>query len=317
MQRRAFLGLGAAAGLGVVSLAACAPKDSRVTLVLGDQQRGQRLAADASKAFEGAPYKVEWANFSTPTPLFEAASSGAVDTLVAIDNLVLLGAILGRPYKIIAAAASSSKGVGILVPAKSDIRSVAQLKGRKIIVSTAPGGTADAVLFAAIREAGLKDSDIKPGYMLQPDALAAFQNGQIEAWATNDPNLARAQADGARLLRDGEGINKSVTFIAASDKALADPRKRSALRDALARMAKARAWASANLDAYATYYAQQTSMTPDLARTTLARRGDQPLTSITPGIIAAAQAVTNDYADRGTFPKHADVAQFFDASLYR
>ncbi|WP_165186491.1 ABC transporter substrate-binding protein [Caulobacter soli] len=311
MQRRTFLGLGAAAGL-----VACGPKDARVTLVLGDQQRGQRLAADASKAFDGAPYKVDWANFATPTPLFEAASSGAVDTLVAIDNLVLLGAILGRPYKIVAAAASSSKGIGILVPAKSDIRSVAQLKGRKIIVSTAPGGTADAVLYAAIREAGLKDSDIKPGYMLQPDALAAFQNGQIEAWATNDPNLARAQAEGARLLRDGEGINNSVTFFAASDKALADPKKRLALRDAFGRIAKARAWTGANLDAYAAYYAAQTSMTPELARTTLARRGERPLSPITPQIIAAAQAVTNDYAARGIFPKRADVAAFFDPSVY-
>ena len=311
MRRRDLLSLGAAAGL-----AACAPRDARMTLVLGDQQRGQRLAADASKAFEGAPYKVEWANFNSPTPLFEAASSGAVDTLSAIDNMVLLGAILGRPYKIVAAAAASSRNIGVLVPASSDIQSVAQLKGRKIIVSTAPGGTADAVLYAAIREAGLKDSDIKPGYMLQPDALAAFQGGQIEAWATNDPNLARAQAGGARLLRDGEGINKSVTFVAVSDKALADPRKRPALRDALARLAKARAWTSANLDAYATYYAQQTSMTPDLARTTLTRRGDQPLTPITPEIIAAAQAVTDAYADRGTFPKHADVTPFFDASLF-
>jgi sulfonate transport system substrate-binding protein len=311
MQRRAFLGLGAAAGL-----TACAPKDPRVTLVLGDQQRGQRLAADASKAFDGAPYKVEWANFSTPTPLFEAASSSAVDTLVAIDNLVLLGAILGRPYKIVAAAASSSKGIGVLVPANSDIRSVAQLKGRKIIVSTAPGGTADAVLYAAIREAGLSDGDIKPGYMLQPDALAAFQGGQIEAWATNDPNLARAQADGARLLRDGEGINKSVTFIAASDKALANPEKKLALRDALGRIAKARAWTTAHPDAYATYYAAQTSMTPDLARTTLSRRGDQPWSPITPQVIAAAQVVTDDYAARGVFPKRADVTAFFEPGVF-
>lgn len=311
MRRRDLLTLGAAAGL-----AACTPKAAGVTLVLGDQQRGQRLAADASKAFDGAPYKIQWANFSTPTPLFEAASSGSVDTLVAIDNLVLLGAILGRPYKIVAAAASSSKGIGILVPAKSDIRSVAQLKGRKIIVSTAPGGTADAVLYAAIREAGLKDADIKPGYMLQPDALAAFQNGQIEAWATNDPNLARAQADGARLLRDGEGINNSVTFYAASDKALANPAKRAALRDAFGRIAKARAWTSAHLDEYARYYALQTAMTPDLALTTLARRGDRPLSPITPQIIAAAQAVTDDYAARGIFPTRADVTPFFDTSVY-
>lgn len=313
MHRRAFLSLSAAAGL-----TACGPKAGGVTtLVLGDQQRGVRIIADAAGAFEGAPYKVQWANFSTPTPLFEAASASAVDTLDAIDNLILLGAVLGRPYKIVAAAPASSKGIGVLVPAGSAITSIAQLKGHRVIVSTAPGGTADAVLTAAIQEAGLRQEDIQRGYMLQPDALAAFEGGRIDAWATNDPNLARAQAKGARLLRDGEGINKSVSFVAASDKALADPAKRAAIGDALGRLAKARAWCNDHPDDYVAYYARQTQMPPDLARTTLARRGPLSLTPITDQTIAAAQQVADDYAARGVFPRKADVRPFFDPGVFK
>ncbi len=305
MDRRSFLMM---AGAGL--LAGCAPND-KTKLVLGDQQRGLRLPIEAAKAFDGAPYGVEWANFPTPTPLFEASSSGTIDTLMAIDNLILLGAVLGRPYKIVGLWRSSSRGIGIVVPKGSDITSVAQLKGRKVVVSTARGGTADAVLYAALREAGLKDDDVKPGYMLQPDALAAFQNGNIDAWATNDPNLARAELDGARLLRDGQGINNSVSFIAASDKALADPAKHAALVNALSRIKQAFEWCDTHLDDYTRYYAAQTQMPLELAKTTLARRETHTLSPIDDQAIAAAQLVADAYADRGIFPRKADVKPFF------
>ncbi len=311
MQRRDFLAT-LASGAGLAVLGGCSPGAKAATkLILGDQQRGLRLPVEAAKAFAGAPYTVEWANFPTPTPLFEASNSGAVDTLMAIDNLILLGAILGRPYKIVGRWRASSAGIGIVVPKNSDITSVAQLKGRKVIVSTAQGGTADAVLYAALQEAGLKKDDVKPGYMLQPDALAAFQNGNIDAWATNDPNLARAEADGARLLRDGQGINNSVSFIAASDKALADPDKRKALPDALSRIKKAFEWCDGHLDDYTRYYSAETKLPPELTHTTLGRRGVTTLLPIDEAAIKEAQLVADLYADRGIFPHKADVRGFF------
>jgi sulfonate transport system substrate-binding protein len=313
LPRRTFLGLAAA------GLAACHKPGGPATtsLVLGDQQRSLRIMADAAKAFEGAPYRVSWANFTSPTPLFEAVSSSAVDTVSAIDNLVLLAAALGRPIKIVQVGASGSKGIGVLVPRDSPIRSIAELKGREVIVSTAPGGTADAVLFAAVREAGLKPTDIRPGYMLQPDAFSAFEAGKITAWATNDPWMARAQASGARLLRDGEGVNKGVTFLAATDKALSDPGKRAALGDALIRFAKARLWALEHADDYARSYAAQTGLPLEITRTTLRRRGDQPFSPVTPAVILAAQAVADDYASRGLFPAKVDDRPYFDASVFK
>ncbi|GGZ30981.1 ABC transporter substrate-binding protein [Asticcacaulis endophyticus] len=313
MERRSFLALSAL----TVGLAACgqSPK-GQTKLILGDQQRGLRIPVEAANALEGADYQVEWANFSNPTSLFEASSSGAVDTLMAIDNLVLLGAIVGRPYKIVAHWKSASDGIGIVVPANSPIKTVADLKGRKVIVSTAPGGTADGVFYAAIREAGLKDDDVKPGYMLQPDALAAFERGNIDAWATNDPNLARVEATGARLLRNGVGINKSVSFLAASDQALNDPARRVALKDVLHRIATAFAWSNDNLEAYAKIYSEETQLSPGLALTTLSRRGRPELKPITPQTIADAQVVADHYAARGIFPRKADVTGFFDTTLF-
>jgi sulfonate transport system substrate-binding protein len=186
-----------------------------------------------------------------------------------------------------------------------------------VIVSTAAGAAADAVLFAAIREAGLKPGDIKPGYMLQPDALSAFKAGKITAWATNDPWLARAQASGARLLRDGVGINKSVTFLAATDKALSDPAKRVALQDAFIRFAKARIWTLEHADDYARSYSAQTGLPLEIAQTTLRRRGDARFSTVTAEVILAAQMVADDYASRGLFPAKVDVRPYFDATVFK
>lgn len=45
---------------------------SKVKLILGDQAEGSRSMVEASKASDGIPYQVEWANFQGSAPLFEA-----------------------------------------------------------------------------------------------------------------------------------------------------------------------------------------------------------------------------------------------------
>ena len=56
---------------------------------------------------------------------------------VAADTPALAAAAGGARVKVVAASVSSPKGVAILVPAGSPIRTVADLKGRNVIVSSA------------------------------------------------------------------------------------------------------------------------------------------------------------------------------------
>jgi sulfonate transport system substrate-binding protein len=306
------------AGLALALLATACQKDpaSQVTLHVADRTRNLRLVAEASGAFEGSSYKVEWADFSTMTPLFEALDAGAVDVAGAIDNLGIQAGIRGQDMKIVAAGQSSAAGDALIVPKDSPIRSVVDLKGRQVIVSTIRGGTADAVLIGALAEAGLGEKDVKIGYMAHSDALAAFLSGKIDAWATNDPYYAKAQEAGARLLRDGVGLRNATSYMLANGKALKDPARRAAIGDFLVRFAKARQWGNEHIVDYAAQYARSTGMPPSLAAKILKRQSRQSFGPITDSVVADAQKLADDYARRDLFPKNIRVAAFFDPSVF-
>lgn len=287
-----------------------------VHLVIGDQMRTLWMLTQPSGVLKDVPYEVEFANFLTPAPLFEAAKSGSIDFTVAIDNLILAAVINQTPLKIVATSQDESKrGTAILARAGSDIYSVKDLKGRDVMVSTIKGGTADNLLFGALKEAGLKEDDVKVGYLLRADAFAAFTNNHADVWVTDDPYTARAEQLGARVLRNGEGINHGLTYYAASDAALGDPLKRRALADFVQRLQQAAQWNFAHLPAYSSFYAQNTGLTPEIAQAVLTRRGEVRFKGVDPQTVAYTGELATEYARRKLFKAPESVAPFFDTTL--
>lgn len=116
-----------------------AAETSNVTLVLGDQAGGTRALVEAAKVLDDAPYAYRWANFQGAAPLFEAQRAGAVDLAPAGDLPVLAAAVGDPSLKIVATRVGSGTQLGILVGPRSTIRSVADLKGRTVFVSSARG----------------------------------------------------------------------------------------------------------------------------------------------------------------------------------
>ncbi|WP_308920838.1 ABC transporter substrate-binding protein [Janthinobacterium sp. J1-1] len=318
-RRRRLLGALPAAAL----LAACGEKVlapsstdlSKVTLVLGDQVNLLRSKAEAAGVLEGAPYKIEWASFQGAAPLFEAVVSGDVDTAMAADTPALAAAAGGARVKVVAASVSSPKAVAILVPPNSSILSVADLKGRSVIVSSARGSVAHYLLFGALREAGLSIDDVKTGFMLPGDAAVAFSSGQIEAWATFGTYQASAELRGARVLRDGVGINSGIGVIAASDAALAHAGKRAALADVLLRLARSNVWANEHPDDYARVFERITRLPPDVVKLVVGR--DRPqLRAPDQQIVTQLQQVADAFYEAKLFPRRVDAQQLVDASLF-
>lgn len=301
----------------VLFVTACGQdRGGAVTIRVADRTGGLRTIANASGAFHDTSYQIEWSDFPTMTPLFEALDSGAIDLAGAIDNLGIQAGIRGMDMKIVAAGHSSAAGDALLVPSGSPIRSVADLKGRHIIVSTIRGGTADAVLIGALAEAGLAEKDVHISYMAHPDAMAAFLSGKIDAWATNDPYFAQAQKAGARLLRDGVGLRKATSYILANQKALADPERRDAISDFLRRLARARQWGNDHRADYAMAYSNATKLPLEIANLVLKRQGKQQFGPVTDDVVTDAQKLTDDYARRDIFPKDVKVSPFFDRAVF-
>lgn len=309
-DRRTFL-----AGAAALGLAACAGKSGRTKLVLGDQVHLLESKAEAAGALNDLPYDVQWANFVGAAPLLEALNAGAVDTAPAGDLPVVLAASAGVPLKIIAGSISSTRDIGILVPGDSRIRSVAGLAGKRVIVSSARGSISHYLLLEALKEAKLDRRKVGIGFMLPNDAAAAFAAGQIEAWATFGTYQLAAEQRGARVLRDGEGINSGLTLIAASQAALDNPAKREALRDVLARLRKASLWSQAHPADYARIFVRQTKVDPKLAALIVERQN--PLL-IPPDatVVKPLQRVVDRFHADGELPAHIDVASIVDAGLF-
>ncbi|NPT53791.1 ABC transporter substrate-binding protein [Paraburkholderia elongata] len=286
------------------------------TLVLGDQAGGTRALAEAVKVLDGTPYAFRWANFQGAAPLFEAQRAGAVDLAPAGDLPVLAAAVGDPTLKIVATRVGSGAQLGILVARDSQIRTVADLKGRTVFVSSARGSISQFQLYGALAEAGLTKDDVKVRFIPPVDAFAAFASGSIDVWATFDPYYGIAVQRGARILRDGTGINSGLGFITASGTALADARKRAAIADVLLRLQRAGDWALANPDAYAQIYSTLTRSPLDAARQ-ITQRASLKQHFVTEADIAALQKVA-DSADRDAIlPRRIDVRAIAETHIVK
>ncbi|WP_122813475.1 ABC transporter substrate-binding protein [Pseudomonas viridiflava] len=288
---------------------------SKVKLVLGDQAKGLRTVVEASKAFDGVPYQVEWANFQGAAPLFEALRAGAVDLAPAGDTPVLAAATGGAPLRIVAVRRSQARSIAILVPKDSPIQTVADLKGRNVVISSARGSISQYLLIRALAIAGVKEADVNIGFVMPTDALPAFNAGKIEAWATFGVYQAFAEEQGARVLLSGEGINTGLTFITASDEVLTDPVRRQAINDVLKRLAKALDWARNNTDQYAEVFARVNDIPLPVSRR-LQSWGIEALEPVEDRDVDALQQVDDLFVEKKIFPHAVKVAELVDRQAF-
>ncbi len=119
------------------------------------------------------------------------------------------------PTSLYVAGSRITNGQGILVPANSAIRSIADLKGKR--VGFTKGSSAHNVVIATLEKAGLTYEDITPVYLTPPDAGPAFANGSIDAWAVWDPYFAIGEKrQSGRILVNAHEVAKTNSFYLAN-----------------------------------------------------------------------------------------------------
>ncbi|MEU6225584.1 ABC transporter substrate-binding protein [Streptomyces sp. NPDC047042] len=302
---------------GADSSADAAGSGSRVTLTLGDQAKTLQTLVGASDALKGAKYQVKWAEFEGAAPLFQAVQAGAADTTYSADLPALQALSGGVKFRNVAALKNDGHHTGIIVRKDSDVRSVKDLKGRKVVVSSAKGSIAEYLLANVLKQNGLKYSDVKVQYLLPTDAQAAFSAGKIDIWATFGVYQAVGLQQGGRLLIDGaDGRISGYGFIGASEKALADPAKKAALGDFLKRLGTALAWTSTHQDAYADAIVERNGADPAIART-LASAAYSKVLPITPEVSSTVQDVADLMNGIGVLEPNVDVAKSADTSVLK
>lgn len=187
---------------------------------------------------------VSWHEFPSGLPLLEALNLGNVDISADVaDTVPVFAQAAGANLTYFARETPSPTAQAILVPADSPLKTLADLKGKRVAVTKAAGS--HYLLIQALAKAGLTFKDITPAYLTPADGRAAFENHKVDAWVTWDPYVASAQRQqNARLLVDGSGLaSYQRYYLAGADYAKAHP---DVLRQVYQALRETGAWTKAN-----------------------------------------------------------------------
>lgn len=161
--------------------------------------------------------KIQWIEFPAGPQMLEALNVDSIDLGSTGDIPPLFAQAAGADLLYVGSEPPKPQAEVILVAKNSPLKSVADLKGKKVAFQK--GSSSHNLLLRALQREGLNFKDIQPVYLTPADARAAFQQGDVDAWAIWDPYYSAAQQQGnVRVLADGSQLNLTGSFYLATRK---------------------------------------------------------------------------------------------------
>ena len=242
---------------------------------------------------------VRWIEFNAGPVQLEALNVGSIDFGDVGEAPPIFAQAAGAPLVYAGATVARPGLEAVIVPRGSAIRSVADLKGKRVAYNK--GSNVHYFLVKLLEKHGLGYGDVQSVFLAPADARAAFEKGSVDAWAIWDPFLAAAQKSlGARLLAVARGVaNNRAYYFTSRDYA---SRNADVLRIALAEIAAIDDWASRNRGAAAAELSRILGL--DLAVTELylsrTEFGTRPVNA---DILAEQQRIADTFLDLRLIPK--------------
>lgn len=220
---------------------------------------------------------VKWIEFPAGPQMLEALNAGSLDIGATGAPPPVFAQAAGADLVYVAAEPPPVTSEAIIVRPDSPIRSVAQLRGKKVAFQRGSGS--HLLLVAALEKAGMRIRDVQAIYLAPAEARAAFEAGAVDAWVIWDPYLAAAQkAYRPRVLADRTGLLPAYGFYLASRPFL--QRAPDVVSIVLDQFAQAGQWANTHRQDMIALMAPQVGVPVDVVATWLARTqaGTMPVT---------------------------------------
>jgi sulfonate transport system substrate-binding protein len=263
-----------------------------------------RAHGDLDKALNQHGKRVQWLLFSAGPQLLEALNAGSIEVgntgeappifaQAANPSLVYLGN--QPPYP---------EGEALLVPKSSSISSVADLKGKKVVLNK--GSNVHYFLLKALGKAGLKYTDVQTAFLPPPEGRAAFESGRVDAWAIWDPFLTAAeQGTGAKVLITAKDLAANREFF-LSTRAFIE-KNPDFLPALVAAVNNAGQWATDKPSEVATYLAKEVGMDPQTLES-IVRREPWGFRAVDAAVIADQQAIADLFFSLKLIPRSIRVS---------
>ncbi|WP_273028375.1 aliphatic sulfonate ABC transporter substrate-binding protein [Massilia timonae] len=243
MKRRSLLQL-AASGAALAALPARAAPLSELRLDYAHYSPTSLVLRHfgwLEEEFKADGTRIKWVFSAGSNRALEYLNANSIDIGSSAGLAALLARANGNPIRT-PYLFSRPEWTALVVPKNSPIRSLADLKGKK--VAATKGTDPYLFLLRALQTVGLKRSDIEHVSLQHADGRAALEQGRVDAWAGLDPHMAAAELDGgARLLYRNVGFN-TYGFLNVREDFLATRANETAR--VIKAYERARAWTRAN-----------------------------------------------------------------------
>lgn len=305
---RATATLFALALVGGSTLAIAQPKSE--TLRIGYQKSAslfvlQKAQGTLEKRLAPLNVDVRWVEFPAGPQLLEGLNVGSVDVGHVGEAPPIFAQAAGANFVYIGNDPAAPEAEAIVVPKDSPLRTVADLKGKKVVLNK--GSNVHYLLVRALEKAGLKYTDIQPVFLAPADARAAFEKGAVDAWAIWDPFLSAAEKQlGVRQLADGRGGVANNYLYYLGDRRFAE-RRPDVIKALFEDSVEQGRWIKSNLKQAAAIIAPIQGLDAEIVESAL-RRYQFGVAPVTDSIAAEQQKIADVFFELKLIPKPIRIA---------
>jgi len=240
-----------------------------------------------------------WTEFNAGPVQLEALNVGSIDFGDVGEAPPIFAQAAGAPLVYAGATVPRPKLEAVIVPKGSAIRSVADLRGKRVALNK--GSNVHYFLVKLLEKQGLTYGDVQTVFLAPADARAAFEKGAIDAWVIWDPFLAAAQKTlDARLLADASGVVQNRAYYFTSREFAT--RNADVLKIAIDEVNAVDTWAAKNQSAAATELSAVLGLDQRITELYLSRAafGTAPITR---EILSEQQVIADTFFDLKLIPK--------------
>ena len=211
--------------------------------------------------------EVEWIHSLGSSTAVENLNAEAINIGSTAGSAIFAARANGAEVKTIGVFSQPNWGT-IVVPAGSDITSVADLRGKSI--AAAIGTDPYFFVLQALAREGLSSNDVEIVNLIHADGQKALENGDVDAWAGLDPLTATSQrTTGSQILVSEPSFNTWGVLSATEDFLEEQPEL---VELVLEQYEKARAWINENPEQAVEILANEASLNIEDAETVLTER---------------------------------------------
>lgn len=242
---------------------------------------------------------VTWTEFNAGPVQLEALNVGSIDFGDVGEAPPIFAQAAGAPLVYAGATVPRPQLEAIIVPKDSPIKTVADLKGKKIAYNK--GSNVQYFLVKLLEKHGLKYGDVQSIFLPPPDARAAFQKGAVDAWIIWDPFLASAQKTlEAQILANAQGVvNNRGYYFTSRDFAT---KNADVLKIAIQEINAIDTWVDKNKPAAAAELASVLGLDKSITELYVSR-ASYGTALVTREILAEQQVIADTFFDLKLIPK--------------